>query len=290
MDYDKADNVFRSKPELGISMFGGMSINKLSQGHLEIGYGEIFDYFTLYIKSKNREWLYMSYSDGELGILTSNEFVNGTINQIDPRKRTVRKSASEYYIYKQAGSYEIESFVKRMGKGGKYNEEEKKIVPNPDKEKPSEKEINGLEIINDKSPELEELEEQEKKQLSAEEAELKALEAELKALEDQKEALKKATAEKGVQLEEFSNENKKAPNLEGAPKESPSEEKAVETPAEETQSEKASTEGEKKEGEESLEEDAPESPRAKPDESPDEKKKSEPEKKEEGQSLFDTMF
>lgn len=290
MDYDKADNVFRSKPELGISMFGGMPINKLSQGHLEIGYGEIFDYFTLYIKSKNREWLYMSYSDGELGILTSNEFVNGTINQIDPRKRTVRKSASEYYIYKQAGSYEIESFVKRMGKGGKYNEEEKKIVPNPDKEKPSEKEINGLEIINDKSPELEELEEQEKKQLSAEEAELKALEAELKALEDQKEALKKATAEKGVQLEEFSNENKKAPNLEGAPKESPSEEKAVETPAEETQSEKASTEGEKKEGEESLEEDAPESPRAKPDESPDEKKKSEPEKKEEGQSLFDTMF
>jgi hypothetical protein len=73
-----------------------------------------------------------------------------------------------------------------MGKGGKYNEEEKKIVPNPDKEKPSEKEINGLEIINDKSPELEELEEQEIKQLSAEEAELKALEAELKALYDQK--------------------------------------------------------------------------------------------------------
>lgn len=290
MDYDKADVVFRSKPELGISMFGGMPINKLSQGHLEIGYGEIFDYFTLYIKSKNREWLYIRYSDGELGILTSNEFVNSTINQIDPRKRTIRKSASEYYVYKQAGTYEVESFAKRMGKGGKYNEEEKRITPNPDKEKPSEKEINKLDIIDDKSPELKELEDQEKKQLSAEEAELKALEAELKALEDQKEAIKKANAEKGVQLEEFSNENKKAPNLEAAPKENPIEEKAVETPAEKTPEEKKTPETEKKEGEETLEEEVPNSPRATPEETPEEKKKAEPEKKVEGESLFDSMF
>lgn len=289
MDYDKIDVAFRSKPEFGVAIFGGMPMNKLTQGYLEIGYGEIFDYFTFYMKSKNKEWLYMSYSDGELSILTSNEFVNGSINQLDSRKRTIRKSASEYYLYKQASNYEVDAFVKRMTKGGKYNEDEKRIAPNPDKEKPSEKELKGTEIIDDKSPELKALEEEEKKQLSAEEAELKALEAELKALEDQKAALQKAKAEKGVELEEFSNENKKAPNLEQVKKtaepeiqpEASKEEKTQETKPEET---------EKKEGEEGEDEDQPKDPRANPEDTPEKKKESEPEKKEEGQSLFDSMF
>ena len=55
MEYDKSDVAFRSKPELGLAMFGGRPINKLTQGHLEIGYGEIFDYFTLYMQAKNKE-------------------------------------------------------------------------------------------------------------------------------------------------------------------------------------------------------------------------------------------
>lgn len=284
MDYDKSDVVFRSKPELGLSMLGGRPINKLSQGYLEIGYGEIFDYFALYLKAKNKEWMYMAYSDGELSILTSNEFVNSTINQIEPRKRTIRKSSNEYYVYKQAGTYEVDAFVKRMTKGGKYNDEEKRIQPNPDREKPSEKELNKVEIIDDRSPEQKQLEEEEKKQLSAEEAELKALEAELKALEDQKEALKKANAEKGVQLEDFSNENKKAPNLDEMKNETPTAEPKTEEKKEEPK--------EKKEGDEEglLDEDMPKGPRTSPTPSPEEKKKAEPEKKEEGGSLFDDMF
>lgn len=287
MDYDKVDVAFRSKPELGIAIFGGVPINKLTQGYLEIGYGEIFDYFTLYIKSKNKEWLYMSYGDGEVSILTSNEFVNSTINQLDSRKRTIRKSANEYYLYKQASNYEIDAFVKRMAKGGKYNEEERRIVPNQDKEKPSEKELQKLEILDDKTPELKQLEEEEKKQLSAEELELKALEAELKALEDQKAALQKAKAEKGVELEEFSTENKKAPNLEPAPQKA---EPETETPKEETPIENKPVETEKKDGEETEDDETPKGPRATPEETPEEKKESEPEKKEEGESMFDSMF
>ena len=286
MEYDKSDVAFRSKPELGLSIFGSRPINKLTQGHLEIGYGEIFDYFTLYMQAKNKEWVYMSYSDGQLGILTSNEFVNSTINQIESRKRTIRKSANEYYVYTQAGTYEVDAFKKRMAKGGKYNDEEKRIQPNPDREKPSEKELKGLDIIDDKTPEMKVLEEEEKKQLSAEEAELKALEAELKALEAQQEALKKAKAEKGVELEEFSTENKKAPSIDPEPKvETPAEEPAKESPKEEEKKE------EKKEGDPTeVDEDIPTSPRANPEETPEEKKEAEPEKKEEGQSLFDSMF
>ncbi len=230
----------------------------------------------------------MNYADGQLGILTSNEFVNSTINQIEPRKRTIRKSANEYYAYTQAGTYEIDAFKKRMAKGGKYNDEEKRIQPNPDREKPSEKELKGLDIIDDKTPEMKVLEEEEKKQLSTEEAELKALEAELKALEAQQEALKKAKAEKGVELDEFSTENKKAPSLEPAPKsDTPEEEPVKESPKEE---EKKKEDAEKKEGEPTEEEETPTGPRATPEETPDEKKKAEPEKKEEGQSLFDSMF
>jgi hypothetical protein len=229
----------------------------------------------------------MSYGDGEVSILTSNEFVNSTINQLDSRKRTIRKSAYEYYLYKQASNYEIDAFVKRMAKGGKYNEEERRIVPNSDKEKPSEKELNKVEIINDKSPQLMQLEEEEKKQLSAEELELKALEAELKALEDQKAALQKAKAEKGVELEEFSTENKKAPNIEPAPKKA---EPETETPKEETPIENKPAETEKKDGEETEDDEIPKGPRATPEETPEEKKESEPEKKEEGESMFDSMF
>ena len=173
-----------------------------------------------------------------------------------------------------------------MAKGGKYNDEEKRIQPNPDREKPSEKELKGLDIIDDKTPEMKVLEEEEKKQLSAEEAELKALEAELKALEAQQEALKKAKAEKGVELEEFSTENKKAPSIDPEPKvETPAEEPAKESPKEEEKKE------EKKEGDPTeVDEDIPTSPRANPEETPEEKKDAEPEKKEEGQSLFDSMF
>lgn len=283
MDYDKSDVAFRSKPEFGLSMFGGRPINKLTQGHLEIGYGEIFDYFTLYMQAKNKEWIYMSYADGQLGILTSNEFVNSTINQIEPRKRTIRKSATEYYAYTQAGTYEIDAFKKRMAKGGKYNEEEKRIQPNPDKEKPSEKELKGLDIIDDKTPEMKALEDEEKKQLSAEEAELKALEAELKALEAQQEAIKKNKAGKGVELEEFSNENDKAPILDSNPKT----ETPAETPEKEEMNEAMPT---KKEGDASEEEDLPTGPRTSPEETPEEKKETEPAKKVEGESLFDSMF
>jgi hypothetical protein len=287
MEYDKSDFAFRSKPEFGLSIFGSRPINKLTQGHLEIGYGGLFDYFAFYMQAKNKEWLYMAFSEGQLSILTSNEFVNGTINQIEPKKRTVRTSANEYYAYTQASTYEVDAFRKRMSKGGKFNEEEKRILPNTDGEKPSEKEIKGLDIIDGKTPEMKALEEEENKQLSAEEAELKALEAELKALEAQQEALKKAKAEKGVELEEFSNENKNAPSIDPAPKtETPAEEPVKETPKEEKKTE----ETEKKEGESTEEEDIPTGPRTTPEETPEEKKEAEPEKKEEGQSLFESMF
>lgn len=294
MEYDKNDVAFRSKPEIGISVFGGLPINKVVQGYLEIGYGEIFDYFTLYMKSKNKEWLYMSYGDGQLEILTSNEFVNNTINQIEPRKRAVRKSATEHYVYSQAGQYSVESFVKRMSKGGKYNEEEKRVNANPNKETISEKELNKLEVDDNKSAELKELEAQEKKEMMAEEAEIKALEEELRKLEEQKEALKKANAEKGVQLEESINENPKSPDLTPQPAKEepktetvPAEEKKEETPKAEEEKPKENPTGE---GEVKEEEEIPSGPRTSPEETPEEKKETEPAKKEEGQSLFDSMF
>lgn len=291
MDYDKNDVAFRSKPELGVAYFGGIPINKLAQANFEIGYGEIFDYFTIYLKSKNREWIYLSYSDGQVEILTSNDFVNSTINQIEPKKRTIRKSTSEYYTYSQAGMYSVDAFVKRMSKGGKYNDEEKRIAPNPDREKPSEKDLKKLEITDDKPAELKELEQQEKKEMTAEEAEIKALEEELKALEEKKEALRKAKAEKGVELEEFSTENKNAPDL-NAPKkqeETPKEETVV--PTETLKVEEKKEAEPKKEGEETTEEEEiPSGPRTTPEETPEEKKEAEPVKKEEPQSLFDSMF
>jgi len=287
LEYDKQDMVFRSKPEFGMSMFGGRPINKISNGFIEIGYGEIFDYFTIYLKSKSREWLYISYSDGQLEILTSNEAVNGSISRIDPRKRMIKKSATEYYTYGEAGQYSVESFVKRMGKGGKYNEEERRPAPDPDKPKVSEKDLKNAEVSDDKTPEMKELEKSEMIGDSAQNAEIRALEAELKALEEQKEAAKKAAAEKGVQLEEFSNENKNAPNIEPATVPEKKEEAPAETPKEEVKKEVPKTEGETPAA---TEEEKPAGERESPTETPEEKKQSEPEKKEEGKSLFESYF
>jgi hypothetical protein len=279
LDYDANDVAFRSKPEFGVSVFGGRPINKLTQGFVELGYGEIFDYFTIYMKSKSKEWVYINYSEFQVEILTSNEFVNNSINQIEPKKRIIKKSATDYYTYAVAGQYGVDAFVKRMSKGGKYSEEERKITPT---EKPnvSEKEIKNAEIIDEKSPELKELEKLEGSLDSAESIELKALEAELRALEDQKDALKKAEAEKGVQLKDVETENPNAPDpIPAPPIEIPKVEEPKETPKKVPTTEPVPTEEEKPTGE-----------RESPTETPTEKKEAEPEKKEEGKSPFDAMF
>lgn len=282
MEYDKNDIAFRSKPEFGLSTFGGRPINKTTQGFLEIGYGEIFDYFTILLKSKTKEWVFINYSDNQLEILTSNEFVNNSINQIEPRKRIIRKSATEYYTYLLAGDYAVKAFEKRMSKGGKYSEEEKRIAP---AEKPniSEKDIKNSEIIEDETPEMKELDKQNSNIDSAENAELKALEAELKALEDQKEALKKANAAKAVELKDAETENPNAPDpaIISTPPATPEPkaEEPKETPKKDPATEPALGEEEKPVGE-----------RESPTETPEEKKEAEPEKKEEGKSPFDSLF
>lgn len=281
MEWDPQDMVFRSRPEFGISMAGTRPINKLSQGSfIELGYGENFDYLNIFIQAKNKEYLFITYSDGQLGILTSNDAVNNSINVIEPKKRIVKKSDKEYYQYTVAGTYEADAFKKRMGKGGKYSNEDKRT--NNDMPDINEKDVRNAETEDGKSPELEKLEAEESAQDSTENALRQKYATEESAEDARLEAERKANAEKKPELKESETEDKEAPNptqeaSPSTPKETPAE-KPTETPTPPTNETPT---------EEELE--TPEK-RETPTESPEEKKEAAPEKKEEGKSLFDSYF
>lgn len=312
MDYHNEDMAFRSKAEFGLSMVGGRPVNKKVNGFFEYGYGEYYDYFNLYFKAKNREWVFITYADGILGMLSSNEAFNSTINQIEPRKRIVRKSPKEYYTYSVAGDYDANAFTKRMAKGGKYNEEEKRPKEDKDKLNVDEKDLKNATEFIEKTPDQAEIERENARQDSI----IKALELKNKEQSDletkqYEEAEKKAKEEAQKKLEE-EEKNPTPAKTEEVPTFDPDKEQPKETPKEvtPTPAETPKTEEAPKK-EETPKEEAPKTEEGTPKTEPTpeegklpeeteketqkqeeikEEKEAQPENKEEPKSLFDKYF
>lgn len=277
MEYDAIDMTWRAKPEFGLVLAGNRPVNKMSFGYLELGYGESFDNFSLYMQAKSKEWIYMSYAEGIFSLSTSDDAVNNALNMIEPRKRIIRKSEKEYYTYTSAGQMEIDAFKKRMARGGKFTDEERRITGEKQEEV---KGVGDAPIEDAKTAELKALEAEEAKKDSLEDAELKAIEKEIEELEKLEEAKKKANADKKAELEE-AEEDKSAPDPSPAPASMPKNEEKPEVPSEEKKSDEVvPAEGDKK-----VDDEAP-SNRG----DADEKKEPAPPKKTEGQSLFDSYF
>jgi hypothetical protein len=262
MEYDATDMAWRSKPEFGMSIAGNRPLNKMTFGHIELGYGEYFDNFTVFMQSKMKEWVYISFAEGILSLATSSDDVNSVLNTIEPRKRIVRKSEKEYYTYTSASNMEIDAFRKRMSKGGKYDSDEQRFK-HEEKKEVDESDVKEASVDDGKSEELKKIEADERAADSAEEAELKRIEKEEDEKDAKLEAEKKAKAETKANLEEVDTDDE-APEVSKVKKE--------ETPS---TTQKPVSKPEERENAE---------------ETPEEKKDAEPEKKiNEGQSLFDSF-
>jgi hypothetical protein len=158
LTFDKDDIAYRSKGEIGVALCAGSMVNKFANGYFEMGYGEYQDYFNLYLKAKSGEWFFINFSDGVLGMLSSNDNFNVLFNSLDVKKRTIKKSEKEYYRFDIASSYDADNFVKRMKNGGKYSQEEKKEAFQEEKLNIKENDLENAENFKESTPSLKEME------------------------------------------------------------------------------------------------------------------------------------
>jgi hypothetical protein len=232
-------------------------INKEVVGFLEMGYGEYQDFFNLYFKAKNKEWFYITYSDGVLGLVSSNENFNNMLSAVDPKKRYVRKNEKEFYKFMPAGNYEADQFYKRMRNGGKFATEDKSKYFGFEKPDYSEKDLKEAEKFEESTPELEAIKRENAIQDSLIEAMEKKIADEEKQREEERINSKKSLRErmeeslKKAQESEIEDIVKDEPATE-APKEeipsenTPKEESPKEEPPVKTEEQK-SEDGEEKE-------------------------------------------
>lgn len=285
MEFDKEDLCYRSKAEFGLVNLGGVMVNKVMNGFFEMGYGEYQDFFNLYFKAKNKEWIYITYADGILGLVSSNDNFNNMLNAIDQKKRYVRKNEKEYYKYVLADNYQADEFYKRMKGGGKFSPEEKQKAFEFEKPAVDEKALKEAQKFEESTPDLEQIKRENAYQdsiLQEMERKIASEEAQAEKLEEEKRKAKKLQMEQDL-------ENAKKSNIE-----SPVEEETPAAPFQETP-----TEAPKEETPAPTETPA-ETPKDTPTETPaeGEENKTErntepekaPEKKEEPASLFDKYF
>ena len=272
LEWDKDDLCYRSRGAFGLASMGGVMINKEVVGYLEMGYGEYQDFFNLYFKAKNREWFYITYSDGVLGLVSSNENFNNMLSAVDPKKRYVRKNEKEFYKFMPAGNYEADQFYKRMRNGGKFATEDKSKYFGFEKPDYSEKDLKEAEKFEESTPELEAIKRENAIQDSLIEAMEKKIADEEKLREQERldskkslrermeESLKKAQEseiEDIVKDEPVNEAPKEATPVENVPKEAEPAEEAPTNPEEEKSKEDEEKEptpdSEKEEGERNQE-------------------------------------
>jgi hypothetical protein len=281
MEFDKEDLCYRSKAEFGLVNLGGVMVNKVMNGFFEMGYGEYQDFFNLYFKAKNKEWIYITYADGILGLVSSNDNFNNMLNAIDQKKRYVRKNEKEYYKYVLADNYQADEFYKRMKAGGKFSPEEKQKAFEFEKPEVDEKALKEAQKFEESTPDLEQIKRENAYQdslLQEMERKIASEEAQAEQLEEEKRKAKKLQMEQDLEnakkssIESPVEEETPAAPVQEIPTEAPKEETPAptETPAE-TPTEMPS------EGEENKTERNTEPEKA-------------PEKKEEPANLFDTYF
>ncbi len=125
LEFNEIDMAYRSKGDFGLVSIGGKMINKNVSGYVEFGHRGLTDFFNIYIKTPSKEWVYFGFKNNTLQIVSSLEDINGVIGAIDQKKRLVKKSDLEYYLYMLGLESDAKDFSKRMLNGGMFEDPSK---------------------------------------------------------------------------------------------------------------------------------------------------------------------
>ncbi len=134
--YDSFDISLRSVGKIGLAMIGKKAINKKLDGFIEFQYKGGADVLTIYLVTGTKDWIYLEYRPGTLGVLTSYDDINNAIGAIAPEKRKITGEHKRFYMYTLGSSMNKTDFVGYMTDrvNGIYRErlEPKDIVLPPD--------------------------------------------------------------------------------------------------------------------------------------------------------------
>ncbi len=112
--YDSFDIALHSVGKIGLAMIGKKVINKKLDGYIEFQYKGGADVFTIYLVTGTKDWLYLEYRPGTLGVLSSYEDVNKGIGAVAPDKRKITGENKRFYMYTLGSSINKADFVDYM--------------------------------------------------------------------------------------------------------------------------------------------------------------------------------
>lgn len=115
--YDNDQRAYKSKGKFNLSFVGEKGIHKRVKGYIEMGHRMGSDYYSIYLQTTLGDWIYINFDGGatDIQIISSFEDINGLIEGLDIKKRTIKGDNKDQFIVYSIGSEsKAKQFAKRM--------------------------------------------------------------------------------------------------------------------------------------------------------------------------------
>lgn len=115
--YDNDQRAYKSKGKFNLSFIGERGIHKRVKGYVEMGHRMGSDYYGIYLATTLGDWIYISFDGGptDVQIISSFEDINGLVEGLDIKKRTIKgENKDQFIVYSIGSESKAIQFAKRM--------------------------------------------------------------------------------------------------------------------------------------------------------------------------------
>lgn len=130
LEWDPVLRSYVGKGNFELATVGKYQVNRTIKTRIQILKGALTPTIRIYVEANPDHWYYFEYNGSAMDILSSNETINSTINEIPREDREFKTEKGRVYVYRVATPAQKRNFIRTIELG----QEEEYVEPDTDTE------------------------------------------------------------------------------------------------------------------------------------------------------------
>ncbi|MCO5230208.1 MAG: hypothetical protein M9958_03530 [Chitinophagales bacterium] len=112
--FDPIEGTFKNVSPIGMLVFAGKPYTQKIKAFIEVGPRSTNDFINIYLTTQTEDWIFLRYTNGELGIVSSDANLNSKLSAIKEDKRSLKSGKEIVYKIVPINPALKDNFVARM--------------------------------------------------------------------------------------------------------------------------------------------------------------------------------